>query len=60
MAHPRHLFGARAVDFARLRAGGDGLSPVMMATSIYLDAINIFLALCRSSGGGGRRTRASR
>ncbi|HEY0615925.1 MAG TPA: Bax inhibitor-1 family protein, partial [Candidatus Elarobacter sp.] len=32
------------VDFSRIRAGGDGLSPVQLAVSIYLDAINIFLA----------------
>ncbi len=43
--------GLVLVDFARLRAGGDGLSPVMMATSIYLDAINIFLALLQIFGG---------
>ena len=43
--------GLVLIDFARLRAGGDGLSPVMMATSIYLDAINIFLALLQIFGG---------
>lgn len=43
--------GLVLVDFARLRAGGDGLTPVMMATSIYLDAINIFLALLQIFGG---------
>ncbi|MGB8964562.1 MAG: Bax inhibitor-1 family protein [Candidatus Cybelea sp.] len=47
--------GLVLVDFARLRAGGDGLTPVMMATSIYLDAINIFLALLQIFG--GRRAR---
>jgi len=35
------------VDFSRIRAGGDGLTPVQLATSIYLDGINIFLALLR-------------
>jgi FtsH-binding integral membrane protein len=43
--------GLVLVDFARLRAGGDGLTPVQMATSIYLDAINIFLALLQIFGG---------
>jgi modulator of FtsH protease len=42
------------IDFARIRAGGDGLSPVMMAISIYLDAINIFLALLQIFGGRRR------
>jgi FtsH-binding integral membrane protein len=43
--------GLVLIDFARLRAGGDSLTPVMMATSIYLDAINIFLALLQIFGG---------
>jgi FtsH-binding integral membrane protein len=47
--------GLVLIDFARLRAGGDGLTPVQMATSIYLDAINIFLALLQIFG--GRRAR---
>ncbi len=47
--------GLVLIDFARLRAGGDGLTPVMMATSIYLDAINIFLAVLQIFG--GRRSR---
>jgi len=38
------------VDFARIRAGGDGLSAVDLAISIYLDAINIFLALLQLLG----------
>jgi modulator of FtsH protease len=38
------------VDFSRIRAGGDGLSPVQLAVSIYLDAINIFLALLQLFG----------
>jgi len=43
--------GLVLVDFARIRAGGDGLTPVLMATSIYLDTINIFLALLQIFGG---------
>jgi FtsH-binding integral membrane protein len=43
--------GLVLIDFARLCAGGDGLTPVLMATSIYLDAINIFLALLQIFGG---------
>jgi FtsH-binding integral membrane protein len=38
------------IDFARIRAGGDGLTPVQLAVQIYLDAINIFLALLRIFG----------
>jgi modulator of FtsH protease len=38
------------VDFSRIRAGGDGLSPVEMAVSIYLDTLNIFLALLQLFG----------
>ena len=43
--------GLVLIDFARIRAGGDGLTPVLMAVSIYLDAINIFLALLQILGG---------
>jgi modulator of FtsH protease len=43
--------GLVLIDFARLKAGGDGLTPVLMAVSIYLDAINIFLALLTIFGG---------
>ena len=43
------------VDFSRIRAGGDGQNAVQLATSIYLDAINIFLALLQIFGGGRRR-----
>lgn len=43
--------GLVLIDFARIRAGGDGLTPVQMATSIFLDAINIFLALLQIFGG---------
>ena len=42
-------------DFARIRAGGDGASAVVLALSIYLDAINIFLAVLQLLG--GRRSR---
>ena len=42
-------------DFARIRAGGDGRSAVSLALSIYLDAINIFLAVLQLTG--GRRSR---
>ena len=38
------------IDFSRIRAGGDGATPVQLAVSIYLDAINIFLALLRIFG----------
>ena len=43
-------------DFARIRAGGDGRSAVSLALSIYLDAINIFLAVLQLMG--GRRSRS--
>ncbi len=42
-------------DFARIRAGGDGRSAVSLSLSIYLDAINIFLAVLQLLGGGRRR-----
>jgi modulator of FtsH protease len=49
------IFGALVlIDFARIRAGGDGLTPVQMAVSIYLDAINIFLAVLQILGGRRR------
>jgi modulator of FtsH protease len=38
------------VDFSRIRAGGDGLTAVDLAVSIYLDAINIFIALLQLFG----------
>jgi modulator of FtsH protease len=41
-------------DFARIRAGGDGRSAVSLALSIYLDAINIFLAVLELFGGRRR------
>ena len=40
------------VDFMRIRAGGDGQTAVELALSIYLDALNIFLALTRLFRGG--------
>ncbi len=46
--------GLVLIDFARIRAGGDGLTPVQMAVQIYLDAVNIFLALLQIFGGGRR------
>ena len=42
------------VDFARIKNSGSGLGPVQLATSIYLDAINIFLALLQIFGGRSR------
>lgn len=42
------------IDFARIRAGGDGATPVMLAVSIYLDGLNIFLALLQIFGGRRR------
>jgi modulator of FtsH protease len=38
------------IDFARIRAGGDGYTPVQLAVQIYLDAINIFLAILQLLG----------
>ena len=42
-------------DFARIRAGGDGMSATQLAVGIYLDAINIFLILMQLMGGRSRR-----
>jgi modulator of FtsH protease len=51
------IFGLLTVgDFARIRAGGDGRSAVSLSLSIYLDAINIFLAVLQLMG--GRRSRS--
>lgn len=47
--------GLVLIDFARIRAGGDGYTPVQLAVQIYLDAINIFLAILSILG--GRRSR---
>lgn len=41
-------------DFARIRAGGDGQSAVSLALSIYLDGINIFMAVLQLLGGRRR------
>ena len=41
-------------DFARIRAGGDGIPASMLALSIYLDGINIFLAVLQLFGGRRR------
>ncbi len=44
------------VDFMRLRDGGRGLTPVQLSLSIYMDALNIFIALVQIFGNGsGRR-----
>ncbi len=42
------------VDFMRLRDRGADFGPVQMALSIYLDALNIFIALLQIFGGGSR------
>jgi modulator of FtsH protease len=42
------------VDFMRIRNGGDGLTAVQLALTIYLDGLNIFLALTRIFSGGRR------
>ncbi|SNS21573.1 hypothetical protein/modulator of FtsH protease [Granulicella rosea] len=42
-------------DFARIRAGGNGQPAVSLALSIYLDAVNIFLAVLQLMAGGRRR-----
>ena len=41
-------------DFARIRAGGDGQSAVSLSLSLYLDAINIFLAVLQLLSGRRR------
>jgi modulator of FtsH protease len=41
-------------DFARIRAGGGGASAVQLSLSIYLDAINVFLAILQLMGGRRR------
>ncbi|MFY9781514.1 MAG: Bax inhibitor-1 family protein [Candidatus Baltobacteraceae bacterium] len=38
------------VDFARIRGGGGGATAIELATSIYLDSINIFLAILQILG----------
>jgi FtsH-binding integral membrane protein len=39
------------VDFMRIKNGGDGATAIELALSIYLDGINIFLALTRIFSG---------
>jgi modulator of FtsH protease len=52
------IFTALTVaDFARIRAGGDGMTATQLAVGIYLDAINIFLILLQLFGSGGRDRR---
>jgi FtsH-binding integral membrane protein len=46
--------GLVLIDFARIRAGGSGFTPVQLAVQIYLDAINIFLAILTILGGRRR------
>jgi modulator of FtsH protease len=38
------------IDFSRIRAGGDGRTAVDLAVNIYLDALNIFIALLQLFG----------
>jgi modulator of FtsH protease len=40
------------VDFMRIRDGGQGNTAIELALSIYLDGLNIFLALTRIFSGG--------
>jgi modulator of FtsH protease len=42
------------IDFARIKNNGSGLGAVQLAVSIYLDAINIFLALLQLFGNRSR------
>jgi modulator of FtsH protease len=44
-------------DFMRIRNGGDGASPVELALTIYLDGLNIFLALLEIFGSNSGRRR---
>lgn len=41
-------------DFARIRAGGNGQRATVLALTIYLDSINIFLAILQLMGGRRR------
>ncbi len=43
------------IDFTRIKAGGDGYTPVQIAVQLYLDTINIFLALLQIFGGSRSR-----
>jgi FtsH-binding integral membrane protein len=50
------IFTALTVaDFARIRAGGAGMSAITLSLSIYLDAINIFMILLQLFSGRSRR-----
>jgi modulator of FtsH protease len=49
------IFGVLVVvDFMRIHKGGDGATPIELALSIYLDGLNIFLALTQIFSGGRR------
>jgi modulator of FtsH protease len=43
------------VDFMRIKDNGAGATPIELALTIYLDGLNIFLALTQIFSGGGRR-----
>ena len=43
------------IDFSRIRAGGGGATAVDLALSIYLDALNIFIALLQIFGSRSSR-----
>ena len=43
------------VDFARIKDGGNGATAIELALTIYLDGLNIFLALTEIFSGGSRR-----
>lgn len=43
------------VDFMRIKDGGQGATPIELALTIYLDGLNIFLALTEIFSGGSRR-----
>jgi modulator of FtsH protease len=45
----------RLRDAGRIRGSADGALAVQMSLSIYLDALNIFIALLQIFGGGNRR-----
>ncbi len=42
------------IDFSRIRAGGDGRTAVDLAVAIYLDGLNIFIALLQLFGARSR------
>jgi modulator of FtsH protease len=43
------------VDFMRIKDNGAGATPIELALTIYLDGLNIFLALTQIFSGGSRR-----